>query len=271
MHSGSSMISRHDDALQTRVGAILAVPAGQRADLIGSFIADYQEQFARLAGRLCTTFRVPADEARSVVLSAAFDLLTDVDAGQVHNFMGYLSVVARHEMVRHVDQSANAGMTGLTGQQRRARSLARARIAFQVLHGHLPSDAELVEFHNAAMEQRRSSAARQGALVGPAQPAPVVIEGVEDATWRAVDPGPLTPQEGRELVRVTIDRCQTLDPRLGKIARAFLGGHLIAPGETDARIINLCRAARVPVTDVPELMARVRAVAVQVAQEMLSA
>lgn len=48
MHSGSSMISRHDDALQTRVGAILAVPAGQRADLIGSFIADYQEQFARL-------------------------------------------------------------------------------------------------------------------------------------------------------------------------------------------------------------------------------
>ena len=65
MHSGSSMISRHDDALQTRVGAILAVPAGQRADLIGSFIADYQEQFARLAGRLCTTFRVPADEAAS--------------------------------------------------------------------------------------------------------------------------------------------------------------------------------------------------------------
>ena len=126
MHSGSSLISRHDDALQTRVGAILAVPAHLRADLIGSFIADYQEQFARLAGRLCTTFRVPADAARSVVLSAAFDLLTDADAGQVHNFMGYLSVVARHEMVRHVDQSANAGITGLTGQQRRARSLARA-------------------------------------------------------------------------------------------------------------------------------------------------
>lgn len=267
----TALAERQDRALNARVAAIVGAPAPERSELIGAFVSDFHEPLGRLAGRLCRTFKVEADEARSIVLGVVFDLLTGEECGQVENFMGFLSVVSRNEMVRYVDHRSNSGMTGLNGHQRRVRTLARAKVAFHVLYGHQPSDTELLEFHNAVMHTRRSSAARQGALACPDDLRPVRLDNVDSAAGRSAMSGPLTEAEGRELVRLTIERCTSIDPKLGSIAQTFLGGHLSNPGDIDTRVVALCQATRVPIKAIPDMMAQVRVVAAGVAQEMLGA
>lgn len=258
--------------LRDAVSEILRLPFDERSDLVGQFVRDFGPELGVLVNRLARSHRVGRDEAASVVMATALDLFLTSTPGHVDDFMAYLSLAARREMTRQVDLALSGGLTGIRARVRRARTLNSARLVFLERMGHPPeSDAELIAFHNALARERRSSPSRQGALAGPSDLHPLVIAELSTAESQRAQDAPLTPQEGRELVEQTITRCREIDPVLGDVARAFLGGHLEHPGEIDGRVVHITRATRLQVSQVPEMIGRVRNVAAQVAREMLGA
>lgn len=259
-----------NDVLADRVAAIRALPATRRAQAVDGFLRDYAAMVDELSRRMVRHSGGAMDDARSIVMEAAWTLLDqDGDGPEIFNFPGLLVTASRSAYTRALDADRGLGVVGMVSRQRRQRSLGRARLAYVQMHGCAPTDQQLIDFHNAALRARRADAAGQGALASLEDLEPIGAGDLEDQPLGThPDGGILTQAEGNDLVQRTIDRAAAEDPVLGKVAQAFLGGHLAHPGQIEQRLGFVAREAGVSMRNIGALVSRVQQIAVDVFREM---
>lgn len=259
-----------NDVLAARVAAIRHMPPEARTAAVDAFLRDYDAMVAELARRMYRHSGGSPDDARAIVMEAAWLLLDQSgDGPEIHNFPGLLTMASRSAYTRALDSERGLGMAGMVSRQRRQRTLGRARLAYLTEHGHEPSNEELVAFHNLLVTARRKDAAGQGALASLADLEPIGADEMpEQALGTHPDGGILSNAEGNDLVRRTIERAEAESPKLGAVARAFLGGHLSEPGQIEDRIGYVATAAGVPMQEIADLISRVQQIAADIFREM---
>ncbi|MFC5273797.1 hypothetical protein [Brachybacterium sacelli] len=110
-----------------------------------------------------------------------------------------------------------AGVPGGSAQDRKSAHVGKSRQLFEVEHGCLPSDEELVVFHNDRMRATRKDAARQGALISrsdlhAARAVPLGAASLEiDERMAARAPADAGSVNWSDRIGAVVARCEQLD------------------------------------------------------------
>jgi hypothetical protein len=166
------------------------------------------------------------------------------DQVPAESFWDQLHVRARSAIRELVESGATTGFGGATGACRRRRSLRTSAAAFLAERGRVASIAELVQFHDQRMRNRRADPIKQGALMSSTD--------LVEKRIIPTDPNNLpetccveeaSPLMHHELVRVVdqiLARCVAVSPRTGQVARAWvtaaLGDHPAAARRVGMRL-----------------------------------
>lgn len=149
----------------------------------------------------------------------------------VLNWYSYLYGVSQYAVLSYFNSSAVTAATGMTSLMRRQRLLAHTREELRGKLGRDPEAQELLDAHNAKMTERRSNAAKQGALVNMSD-LDVILPAADIADHdRAIDSDDavLSPIEGRDLIGHIVNVCYQMSPDLGETARIWVGSVYSVP------------------------------------------
>lgn len=248
----------------------------QRNLVIDAFLRNNESELTRIANRIRWNGgeEIAFDDAYSLVLDAAYGILTNANAAETRNFWGLLTTVAGRYATAYRDEVLNCGITGMSGIIRRGRSLGHARRLWEMEHcGASPTDDELVEYHNRLLIARRgeAQARAQGALatVADLRRSRQRLTAPTDCVMARPGAGGdiANSVEANELVREIIRRCAAVSDDLGLVAGAWLGGHFSAPGQVEWRIRCIAEETRVPLRQVGPLLAQAQRIARATATE----
>jgi hypothetical protein len=157
--------------------------------------------------------------------------LEAADAAAPDPSAAYLRRVAARSGDRYFHSSARTGLTGATGAARRASRARMTAGALTVALGREPTTAEVIAAMNEQASATRADPVKQGALVRAAADLldqPVLLDEHVPAEGRLEDE--VFGRISAELaVRRTIELCRAMNPELGEVADAWLGGSLAEP------------------------------------------
>lgn len=217
------------------VRAISAAPASRRPVMINDFMAERMTLFKQISRWLCRNFGQSyenhGEDFASIVSMEAYAMLTEqledeAELEKVEIWEGMLRHRSRQRVRNFLDKEM-APATKMSSTLRRVRLLNQTRDEMAREMGAYPTDAELVEAHNAKMRSARSNPVKQG-MIATVEDLQVYRQtaDVDDHDFsETVDTDyVLHPVEGPQFMRAIVEAVRAQNPKLGIAAEIWLSG-----------------------------------------------
>lgn len=224
------------------VRVIIAAPASRRPAMINDFMAARMTLFKQISRWLCRNFGQSyenhGEDFASLVSMEAYKMLTEqlddeAELEKVEVWEGMLRNRSR-QVVRNFLDKEMAPAAAMTSTFRRVRLLNQTRDEMAREMGSYPTDAQIVETHNAKMRENRVNAVKQG-MIATVEDLQVYRQcaDVDDHDFREpIDTDfVLHPVEGPQFMKAIVAAVAAQSEKLGTAAEIWLSGLYDGKGE----------------------------------------